>query len=125
MKRTIVVLLLLAFVGVVCAGNMIYVKHSLKDITSALNQTIEGVKANQTEQAKQGMITTDTLWQKHRKIYMMFIEQDLLDEVDTQMAQLKALLQYHQEEFLPSAMICLSHLEEIHQRESISYYSWF
>ncbi len=125
MKRFIIILVLFSFVVLISIGNMIYVKKSIEELNNSLKQTIEYAKHKDFETANQVLLETDSLWNKHRKIYAIFIEQDLLDEVDNQMALLKALMLYHKEEFLPQAMLCLSHLEEINQRESISYYSWF
>ena len=125
MKRSLVITILLVLVIGVCIGNMTYVKKTIVQLNNNMEQTIAYAKQNDLETANNSLIKTNELWHQHRKIYAIFIEQDLLDEVDNQMALLKALLLYHEEEFLPQALLCLSHLEEIEQRESISYYSWF
>ncbi len=125
MKRFIIVLVLLAIVSSVCTAGVLYVGYSMNDLNENMNKTIELAKGDNQEITKQQLLKTADLWEKHRTILMMYIEQDLLDEMDNQMALLKALLLYHEEEFLPQAMLCISYMEEIQQRESVTSRSWF
>ncbi len=125
MKRSIIILVLLAFISFICTVGVMYINYSIAELNTAMESTIEYAKKNDLEKANEMLLQTEKLWHKHRKILMMYIEQDLLDDVDNQMALLKALMLYHEEEFLPQAILCISQLEEIQQRETISCYSWF
>ncbi len=125
MKRLIIVLVLLAIVSTVCTASVLYVGYSMKELNESMEKTIELAKNQDRETANQQLLQTADLWEKHRNVLMIYIEQDLLDEMDNQMALLKALLLYHEEEFLPQAILCISYMEEIQQRESISSRSWF
>ncbi len=125
MKRLIIVLILLAIVSVVCTTSVLYVGYSMKELNESMEKTIAFAKQENLETANRQLLQTAELWEKHRTVLMMYIEQDLLDEMDNQLALLKALMLYHEEEFLPQAMLCISYIEEIQQRESISSRSWF
>ena len=125
MKRLIIVLVLLAVVSTVCTTSVLYVGYSMKELNQSMEKTIELAKQEDMKNANRQLLRTAHLWEKHRTILMMYIEQDLLDEMDNQLALLKALVLYHEEEFLPQAMLCISFMEEIQQRESISSRSWF
>ena len=97
----------------------------MKELNESMEKTIESAKNDDMQTANQHLLHTTDLWEKHRTILMMYIEQDLLDDLDNQFTLLEALLLYHKEEFLPQAMLCISHLEEIQKREQISLRSWF
>lgn len=125
MKRWIAVLILLAIISSVCTGSIIYVNHSMSKLNESMEITIAFAKKQQTDEALNQLNETRGLWQKHRTVLMMYIEQDLLDELDNQFTLLNALLLYHTEEFLPQALLCISHLEEIQQRETVTLRSWF
>ncbi len=88
-------------------------------------KTIELAKSEDMQTANGQLLLTADLWEKHRKILMMYVEQDLLDDLDNQFTLLKALMLYHKEEFLPQALLCISQLEEISQRELITPRSLF
>ncbi len=125
MKRFIIVLILLAIVSTVCTASVLYVGYSMKELNESMEKTIALAKNDDMQTANQQLLITADLWEKHRNILMIYIEQNLLDEMDNQIALLKALMLYHKEEFIPQAMLCISYMEEIQQRESISSRSWF
>ena len=125
MKRFIIVLILLAIVSTVCTASVLYVGYSMKELNESMEKTIALAKNDDMQTANQQLLITADLWEKHRNILMIYIEQNLLDEMDNQIALLKALMLYHKEEIIPQAMLCISYMEEIQQRESISSRSWF
>lgn len=125
MKRFIIVLILLAIVSTVCTASVLYVGYSMKELNESMEKTIALAKNDDMQTANQQLLITADLWEKHRNILMIYIEQNLLDEMDNQITLLKALMLYHKEEFIPQAMLCISYMEEIQQRESISSRSWF
>lgn len=125
MKRMIAVAVLSAIVLSVCTGCILYVNHATGVLCQRLEESIEYAKQQDMDRAYQALLHTADAWNRHRRILMMYIEQDLLDEVDNQMEYLKALTLYHEEEFVPAAVLCMAQLREIRQRENVSLDSWF
>lgn len=125
MKRFTAVIVLAAVVIAVCTAGILYINREVDNLCKQLQTCMDYADKNDIKSVQQNLEKVEADWQKTRTILMMYIEQDILDDVDNQLQYLEALTKYHKEEFIPTAVLCVAQLREMQQREQITLYSWF
>ncbi len=125
MKRMILAAVLALVVVGIAVASIYYVNQSIDEICHTLSLSTQYAKQDDMEETRRILETANQQWQQRRTVLMMFIEQDLLDEVDNQLAYMDALTKFHKEEYIPATVLCISQLREIQNRENYTVNSWF
>lgn len=125
MKSLIICGVLAIVVMGICVGGILYVDHATQEIEKQLHTCIYWANQQDFQQAKQALLAAQTTWKQRRLILMMYTDQEILDEIDDHLEHMSALADHHKDEFVPTAVLCLCKCQELHNRESISFDSWF
>ncbi len=125
MKSLIISLVLVLVIAGVCLAGVLYVDHTVHLVKQQLQTCIVLAERGNWQQAKLQLSIVEQTWSQKRKILMMYTHQDVLDEIDDHLICLTALADHHPDEFIPSVVLCMNKLNELHHRESLSLDSWF
>ncbi len=123
MKNLLIASVLALMILFLCAGGIRYVAQATQEMDAHLARCIRDFAT--PAKAAAALDEAQKAWDAHRKILMMYTDQELLDEIDDHLAHLQALAEHHREEFVPTVILCRGRLKELKQREAISVYSWF
>ena len=125
MKALVISGILALAIFVICILGIGYVEQATHQMEAELQTCITLAQDRSMEEAIDYLPRVKAVWGKKRNVLMMYVDQQILDEVDDHLNQMGVLGEYHEEEFVPTAVSCISKLEELRQRELVTAYSWF